>query len=115
MKIDGLILADAFANRTFLLFKVKTAFIDISNQGNSLREVNMDRFIRRQVLVVWIRDLDRTVFDTGRTARAFVLDNVPGLFIQGDPEVSRFSCYTVNFGIGQDLYIGVPADLDQFG
>ena len=44
-----------------------------------------------------------------------VLDNVPGLFLQGDVEVSRLSFYTVNFGISQDLYIGVPADLDQFG
>ena len=65
-------------------------------------------------MIVWIRDLDRAVLNTGRTARAFVLDNVSGLFIQGDLEVSCFPFYTVNFGIGQDLYIGMPADLDQF-
>ena len=101
--------------RTFLLFKVKAAFIDIGDQGNGLREVYMDGFIRRYVLIVWIRDLDRAVLYTGRTTRAFVLDDVSGLFGQGDLEVSCFPFYTVNFSIGQDLYIGMPADLDQFG
>jgi hypothetical protein len=66
-------------------------------------------------LIVWIRDLDRAVLYTGSTARAFVFYNVPGLFIQGDLEISCFPFYTVNFSIGQDLYIGMPADLDQFG
>jgi len=66
-------------------------------------------------LIVWIRHLDRAVLNTGRTTRAFVLDNVSGLFIQGDLEVSCFPFYTVNFSIGQDLYVRMPADLDQFG
>ncbi len=66
-------------------------------------------------MIVWIRDLDRAVLYTGRTTRAFVLYNVSGLFIQGDLEVSCFPFYTVNFSIGQDLYIRMPADLDQFG
>jgi hypothetical protein len=66
-------------------------------------------------LIVGIRDLDRTVLYTGRATRAFSLYNVSGLFVQGDLEVSCFSFYTVNFSVGQDLYIGMPADLDQFG
>jgi len=66
-------------------------------------------------LIVWIWDLDRAVLDTGTTTRAVVLDNVSGLFNQGDLEVSCLPFYTVNFSIGQDLYIGMPADLDQFG
>ena len=66
-------------------------------------------------MIVWIRDLDRAVLDTGRTARAFALYNVSGLFIQGDLEVSCFPFYTVNFSICQNLYVGMPADLDQFG
>ena len=66
-------------------------------------------------MIVWIWDLDRAVLYTGSTTRAFVLNNVSGLFIQGDLEVSGFPFYTVNFRIGQDLYIGMPADLDQFG
>jgi hypothetical protein len=75
----------------------------------------MDGFIRRQVLIVWIRDHDRAVFYTGSTTRAFVLYNVSGLLVQGYIEISRFPFYTVHFSIGQDLYIGMPADLDQFG
>jgi len=59
--------------------------------------------------------LDRAVFYTGRTTCAFVLQNIPGLPNQGDPKVPCFSFYTVNVSIGQDLYVGVPADLDQFG
>ena len=66
-------------------------------------------------MIVWIWDLDRAVLDTGTTTRAVVLYNVSGLFNQGDLEVSCLPFYTVNFSIGQDLYIGMPADLDQFG
>jgi hypothetical protein len=46
MEIYGLILTDAFANSTFLLFKVKAAFMDIRDKGNGLRKVYMDGFIR---------------------------------------------------------------------
>ena len=115
IKIDGLILTDAFANSAFLVLKVKAVFIYISNKGNGLRKIYMNGFIRRQVLIVWIRDFDRTVLYTGTTTRAVVLDNVSGLFNQGDLEISCFPFYTINFSIGQDLYIGMPADLDQFG
>ena len=66
-------------------------------------------------MIVWIGDLERAVLYAGCTTRAFLLYNVSGLFIQGDLEVSRLPFYTVNFSIGQDLYIGMPADLDQFG
>ena len=59
--------------------------------------------------------MDRAVFYTGRTTRAFVLQNIPGLSNQGYLKVSCFSFYTVNVSIRQDLYIGMPADLDQFG
>jgi hypothetical protein len=100
---------------TFLLFKVKTAFINICDKGNCLREVYMDGFILRYFLIKLIGVFDRTVFYTGSTTRAFVLYNISGLFNQCYLEVSCFSFYTVNFSIGQDLYIGMPADLDQFG
>jgi len=114
MQINGLVLAHARTNLTFSLFKVKAVFMDIRDQGNGLRKVYVDGFICRQVLIVWIRDLDGAVLDTGPTARAIFLDNVPGLFVQGDLEVSCFSFYSANFCIGQNLYVGMPADLDQF-
>ena len=104
-----------FANTTFLLFQVNTAFINIRDQGNGLSEIDMDGFILRYFLIKWIGVLDRAVFYTGRTTRAFVLQNISRLSNQGYPKVSCFSFYTVNFSIGQDLDVGVPADLDQFG
>ena len=73
IEIDGLILTDAFANTTFLLFQVNTAFIDIRDQGNGLSEVDMDRFILRYFLIESIRVFNRAVFHASRTARAFVL------------------------------------------
>jgi len=66
-------------------------------------------------LIVWILNLDRTVVHTRRATRAFALDNISGLFNQRYPEVSSFSFYPVNFSIAQDLYVGIPADLDQLG
>ena len=59
--------------------------------------------------------MDRAIFYTGRTTRAFVLQNISGLSNQGYPKVSCFSFYTVNVSIRQDFYVGMPADLDQFG
>jgi len=115
IEIDGVILTDSFANTTFLLFKVKTAFIDIRDQGNCLSEIDMDGLILRYFLIKWIRVFDRAVFYAGRTTRAFALFDISGLFNQRYLEVSCFPLYTVNFSIRQDLYIGMPADLDQFG
>ena len=65
-------------------------------------------------MIIWIGDHDRAVFHTGGTTRAFLLYDVSGLLDQGYPKVSCFTFYTVNFGIGEDLDIGMPADLDQF-
>jgi len=115
IEIDGLILTDCFANTAFLLFQVKTAFINIRDKGNGLGEVYMDGFILRYFLIKLIRVFDRAVFYAGRATRALALYNISGLFDEGDPEVSCFSFYTVNFSVGQDLYIRIPADLDQFG
>ena len=115
IQIYGVILTDSFANTTFLLFEVKTAFINIGDKRNCLSEIYMDGFILRYFLIVLIRVFGRAVFHTGSTTRAFVLKNIPGLFSQGYLKVSYFPFYTVDFSIGEDLYIGMPADLDQFG
>jgi hypothetical protein len=115
IEIYGVILTYPFANTTFLLFKVKAAFIYISDKWNCLSEIYMDCFILRYFLIKLIRVFDRAVLYTGSTTRAFALDDISGLFNQRYLEVSFFPYYTVNFSIGQDLYIGMPADLDQFG
>jgi len=75
----------------------------------------MDGFILRYLLIILIRVLDRAVFYTGRTTSAIVFYNVSGFLDQGYLKGSCFPFYTVNFSIGQDLDVGMPADLDQFG
>ena len=75
----------------------------------------MNRFILRYFLIESIRIFHRAVLYTGRTTRAFLLNNVSGLLGQGYLEISRLAFYTVNFGKCQNLYVWMPADLDQFG
>jgi len=75
----------------------------------------MDGLILRYFLIILIRIFDRAIFYTGSATRAFILKNIPWLSSQGYPKVSYFPFYTVDFSIGEDLYIGMPADLDQFG
>ncbi len=75
----------------------------------------MDRFILRYVLIKFIRVFDRAVFYTGSTTRAFLLQDIPGFSSKGYLKVPFFPLYTVDFSIGEDLYIGMPADLDQLG
>ena len=114
MKIDGVMLADADANVAFLVFKIEARFrIDISNERNGLGKMDMNGLGQRQILIVRIGDLDRAVLDAGRATRAFVLDDVSGLPVQGDLEVSRFSFDADNLGVGQDIDIGMPAALDE--
>ena len=115
IQVDGVILAHCFANATLFLFEVQTALIDVRDQGNGLSEIDMDGLVVRYLLIESIRVLDGAVFYTGRTTGAFVLQDVPGPLDQGDPKVSRLAFYTGNVSIGQDFYVGVPADLDQFG
>ena len=113
IKVYGIILTYPFANTTFLLFKVNTAFIDVSNQRNCLREINVNRLVFRDILIEFIGIFYRTIFHTGRTTRAFILDNISGLFNQSYFEVSCFPFDTINFGISQDLYIRMPSNLDE--
>jgi len=75
----------------------------------------MDGFILRYFLIILIRIFDGAIFYTRSTTRAFVLKNIPWLFSQGYLEVSYLTFYTVDFSKGEDLYIGMPADLDQLG
>jgi hypothetical protein len=75
----------------------------------------MDRLILRYLLVILIGVLDGAVLHTRGAARTFALQDIPGLLDQGYLEVACFPFHTVNFSIGQDLYVRMPADLDQLG
>jgi len=75
----------------------------------------VDCFILRYLLVILVRVNNRAVFDAGVTARALVLPDIPGLLNQRCFEVSCFPFYAVNFSVSEDLYVGMPADLDQLG
>ena len=75
----------------------------------------MDRFILRYLLIKSIGVHDWTVLYTGSTSRTFVLVDISRLLSQRYIEVSCLPYYTVNFSKGQDLYVDVPVDLDQFG
>jgi hypothetical protein len=74
----------------------------------------MDGFIPGYFLIERIRVFNRAIFDTGRAARAFVLDNVSGLSGQADLKVPCLALDTVHFRKGKNLYVWMPADLDQF-
>ena len=112
-EIYGVVLTYCFANTAFLLFEVNTAFVYISDQGNCLSEVYVDGLILRYLLIKLIGVLDRAIFYAGSTTRAYALVNVSGLLNQRYIEVPCFPYYLFKFGIGQDLYVGVPVDLDQ--
>ena len=114
LKIYGVGFTYAFANAAFLLFKVNTAIINICDQGDGLRKIYMNGFILGYILIELIRVFNRAIFCTGRATRASVLDNVSGFLGQGDLKVSCLAFYTVNYSMGEDLYIWMPADLDQF-
>jgi hypothetical protein len=113
-QVDSVVLANPFANATFVLFKIKTAFVYISDQWNGLREIDVYRFILGYLLIVLIRVFGRAVLHAGGAPRALVLENIPGLLDQRDPEVSHLSLDTIHFRVRQDLDVRMPADLDQF-
>ena len=114
MKIDGVGLTDALADAAFFLFEVNAAVIDIGDQRDGLREIYVDRFVLRYFLIEHIRVFHRAIFGAGGAPGALVLDNVAGPFGQGDFKVARFALDGVNFGVGKNLYVRMPADLDQF-
>ena len=114
IEIYRFILAYSQADTAFLVFKIKAALIYISNKRNGLGEIYMYSFIFRYFLIKLIGAIDRTVLYTCSATCAFALYYISGLFSQGYLEITCFSSYAVNFSIGEDLYIGMPADLDQF-
>ena len=113
-EIYGVVLTNGFAKTALLLFKVKTAFVYIRDQGNRLRKIYVDGFILRYFLVKLIGVFDRAIFYAGSTTGAFVLIYISGFPDQSYLEVPCFTFDTLDLSIAQDFYVGMPADLDQF-
>ena len=74
----------------------------------------MNCFIIRYPLIKFIRIGYRTVFDTGSTTGALVFDNISGTGFQTYLKIPRLPFEPINFSECQNLYIWMPADLDQF-
>jgi hypothetical protein len=66
------------------------------------------------VLVEAIGILHRAILHAGGAAGALVFDDVARLFGQRDRKVARLSVDTVDFGVGENFDVWMPADLDQF-
>jgi hypothetical protein len=115
LQIDGVVLTDRLTDTALLLFEIEAALVDVGDQGDGLGEVDVDRLVERDVLVVLVRVFCRAVLDAGRAARAFVLFDVSRSLGERDVEVPCLSFYTVDISIGEDLDVRVPADLDQLG
>jgi len=64
------------------------------------------------IILVWI--LDRTVFNTCCTACAFILFYISRFFNECYKKITYLTLYLMDLSIGENLYIWMPADLDQF-
>ena len=113
-EIDGFGLADPSTDITLLFFEIKTAVVDVGDKGNRLGKVHVNRLVGRYLLIELVRIVHGAVFDTGRATGALVLADVARTLAQADGKIARFAFQAVDFGERQNLYVGVPADLDQF-
>lgn len=84
-------------------------------EGNGLGVRKIGGLSLAQAGIVEIDDTPGTFFCTGATRNTQVLVNVTGRLKDRHLEVSRLPGYTLHFSKGQQLDVGVPADLDQFG
>jgi hypothetical protein len=66
------------------------------------------------LLIVLIGIHYRAILHADAAPRAFVFENVARLLRQLDGKITCLSIDTVNFGVGENFDIGMPADLDQF-
>ncbi len=114
-EIDRFGLAYAPADIALVFLKKKTAFINIGDQGYGLRKVDVNGFVFRYFLIELIRVFHRAIFYACTATGTFVLDNVSGFPCQGYLKITFFPFYRVNFSKRENLYVWMPADLDQFG
>ena len=113
-EIDGAGLADAAADIAFAFLEAQAALVNIGHQGNSLIEVDVYGLVVGYLLVERVRVFHRAVLHTGGAARTLVFENVAGFLLQGNLEIPFFTFDPVHLRERQNLYVRMPADLDQF-
>jgi hypothetical protein len=74
----------------------------------------MDGLTAGDRLVERVRVGNRAIFDAGSAAAAFIFPDIPGFLDEPDFEVPRLTLDRLDLGMGEDLYVFLPADLDQF-
>jgi len=84
-----------------------------SGYGLSIRLIH--RFSVDEALIVKTGKTDGANFGTISAPRTFVKIDISRTFVQGDLKITGFAGYFLNLGDGVELYVNVPADLDQFG
>jgi hypothetical protein len=72
-------------------------------------------FQRNRLAVVGIRHFFRAFFSAQTTGNALVHIHVTGMLRHTDLKIPLLPGNAVHFRQGKQLYINVPADLDQFG
>jgi hypothetical protein len=101
----------------FCLFPKIDALFRINNvfQRNRLGILHIDGFAPAQVAVVGIRHFFRAFFSAQTAGNALVHIHVTGMLRHTDLKIPLLPGNAVHFRQGKQLYINVPADLDQFG
>jgi hypothetical protein len=93
----------------------RISFIYGIGSGNGLCIRLINRFPVDEPLIVKTGKTDRANFGTISAPRTFVRIDISRTFVQGDLKIAGFAGYFFNLGDGVELYVNVPADLDQFG
>jgi len=114
MQIDGPVLAHAHTDVALLVFQIQAVFlVHIRHERHRLREVYVDGLALRQALVVLVGHHHGAVLHAGIAAGADIFSDVSWLLDEGDVEIPGFPFNSVDLGVGEDLYVGMPVAFDE--
>jgi hypothetical protein len=115
LEIDGPAGAELLARPALsLLEEDAVAGINGVLQGYCLGVLYIDGLSFVEVLVIGILHLSGTLLSAQAAGNALVHIHVSGGLPQGYGEVTLFSLDPDELGEGEQLYVDMPADLDQF-
>lgn len=90
-------------------------FINGRNSRDGLWKKNVNRFCHRQIFIEGIRKTNRTVKSTSSTPCAKISFHISRGAAKGDPKVPCLSFHCLDFGIGQNIDIGMSTDIRHLG